>query len=185
MTTRTDIQPEFSVVVDLDDLPEGETAYDLVADADERAALAARFGLLSLDRFEAQLRLHWLEPGTLLALNGTLSADMVQSCVVTLEPVPSRIDEPVEMLFARDGEASADFVGSEDAEPLEGDRLDIGEIVAEELSLSLDPYPRSPNAEESALRLGPGATLSSDDQPEGGLRRNNPFEVLADINSKL
>lgn len=185
MTTPADIQSEFSVVVDLDELPEGETVHDLAADAEERAALAARFGLISLDRFEARIRLHWREPGRLLAMSGTLSADVVQSCVVTLDPVHSRIDEPVEMLFARDSVAAADFVDPGDAEPLEGDSLDIGEIVAEELSLSLDPYPRRQDVDESALRLGPGATLSSDDDPAAGPRRNNPFEVLADIKSKL
>ena len=31
-------------------------------------------------------------------------------------------------------------------EPLEGDKIDLGEIVAQFLSVSIDPYPRAPGA---------------------------------------
>lgn len=39
-------------------------------------------------------------------------------------------------------------VERDEPEPLEGTILDLGEIVAEELALSLDPYPRGPLADE-------------------------------------
>jgi len=36
---------------------------------------------------------------------------------------------------------------SEDApEPLEGDEIDLGELMAEQLGLGIDPYPRRPGA---------------------------------------
>ena len=53
-------------------------------------------------------------------------------------------------------------------EPVFGDQLDLGEILAEELSLALDPYPRAPDADQ---RL---AEFSGDGNDAAG-----PFEALA------
>ena len=160
--------PEFSRIVDLADLPNGGSVYDLSAGEDERAALAARFDLVSMSRLEARLRVVWR--GDALRVDGDLRADVVQSCVVTLSPIESRLEERLELAFTR--ERPGETVGLDDAEPLTGDVLDIGELVAEELSLALDPYPRLPGAErpESADREVP---------------RESPFDVLAKLKPKL
>ena len=186
MTRNDTIRPEFSVVVDLEELPDGETAFDLAADAAERAALAKRFGLISLDRFEAQLAVEWVERDKVLALRGRISADVVQSCVVTLEPVPNTVSEAIDLLFARDAATIDELVDPDEAEPLEGDSLDIGEIAAEELSLSLDPYPRAPHIDPSALNLGPGASLKTEEEAaQDRTGKNSPFAVLESLKSKL
>ena len=162
--------PEFSRIVDLADLPEGGRTYDLSAKEDERMALAARFDLLSISRLEARLRVIWR--GRALHVDGNLRADVVQSCVVTLAPVGSHLKERLELVFTH--EKPGETVGLDDAEPLTGDVLDIGELVAEELSLALDPYPRLPDAES--------------DRPESSgrdLPRESPFDVLAKLKPKL
>jgi uncharacterized metal-binding protein YceD (DUF177 family) len=185
MSQNKEIQPEFSVEVALEDLPEEGATYRLSADATVRAELAARFGILALDRFDAELNLSWVRKGQVLSLTGHLSADVVQSCVVTLEPVPATVEEEVDIVFAREVDAAAEVVDPDEAEPLEGDILDIGEIVSEELSLALDPYPRSPNIDPAALVLGPGATyLTEDEAPDGEPAGNRPFEVLAGLRPK-
>lgn len=158
--------PEFSRIVDLADLPDGGRTYDLSAGEDERKALAARFDLLSMSRLEARLRVVWR--GHALHVVGNLRAEVVQSCVVTLAPIDSRLEEPLELAFTR--ETPGETVGLDDAEPLTGDVLDIGELVAEELSLALDPYPRSPDAESNRPES------SGRDAP-----RESPFDVLAKL----
>lgn len=65
---------------------------------------------------------------------------------MTFEPVPATIDAPFEVVFARQPDEDADDEidvdpNIDDPEPLESDELDVGEIVAQELSLALDPYP--------------------------------------------
>src|SRR5258708_28027390 len=90
--------PEFSRPADVDRLPSGAGVSDLAATPAERAALARRFDLLALARLEAQVRLTRLAGG-LLRLSAALSADLVQACVVTLEPVPGRIDDQFTLLY--------------------------------------------------------------------------------------
>ena len=43
----------------------------------------------------------------------------------------------------------------EDAEPLVGEIIDLGEIIAEEFSLSLDPYPRREDIDLAEIDFGP------------------------------
>jgi len=151
--------PEFPRPVDVNRLP-GEGVYDLAATPAERAALARRFDLLALDRLEAQVRLTPL-PGGLLRLSAALSADLAQACVVTLEPVPGRIEDEFTLLY-RPGVEDADKAvvlsgAAELVEPLPGGVLDIGEAVAQQLSLVLDPFPRAPGAAAES----PGKALAS------------------------
>jgi uncharacterized metal-binding protein YceD (DUF177 family) len=142
---------EFSRPVEIDRLPPGMMDYDIAALASERQALAARFSLLALDRLEARVRLERLAGG-LWRLSATLSADVVQECVVTLEPVASTVIAPFTLLF---GEApDPGHMASAEAEPVEaivGRVVDVGEAVAQQLSLTLDPYPRSPGVGAKSL----------------------------------
>jgi uncharacterized metal-binding protein YceD (DUF177 family) len=100
---------------------------------------------------------------------------VVQSCVVTLEPVPAQLAGEFEVLYDRTAEPAGREVvvdsGDVDVMPLEGDEIDIGEAVAEELSLSLAPYPRAPGAqtEGPAPAEDPG---------------HRPFEILARLKGK-
>ena len=88
----------------------------------------------------------------------------MQACVVSLEPVRTTVDEPVEWRFARPGAgAPDDLAWDQDVEPLEGAELDVGEIFAEELVLALDPYPRAADAEALVSReLGPYISFGAD-----------------------
>jgi len=139
--------PEFSRPVDIPRITGRASAHKIAADAPERAGLAERFALVSLDRLAAEIRLERL-PGGLVRLDASLSADVVQSCVVTLEPVANAVEETFTLLFGP-GEDAREIVldgEAETVEPLEGDRIDLGEIVAQQLSLALDPFPRAAGA---------------------------------------
>ena len=140
-------EPEFTRIIDVPHRVGQAATHKIAANADQRAALAARFGIIALDRLEAEIRIERL-PGGIVRLAATLDADVVQSCVVTLEPVANRVEEDFTLLFGK-GEQAREIVldGEEETvEPLEGDRIDIGEAVAQQLSLALDPFPRAAGA---------------------------------------
>lgn len=182
--TSAESTPEFSVEISLDSVGEDPRVIDLAAKPEEKAALAQRFGLLSIESLAANLTLTWLKTGRILSVSGQISAGVTQSCVVTLDPVPATVAENIEIVFARDSADTADIIDPNEVEPLEGETLDIGELVAEELSLALDPYPRSPNIDPAALELGPGASLVTEEEASEAPKKANPFEILAELKRK-
>lgn len=146
------IPAEFSRLLALDNVPLGGTRIHLQASPEECRALAARFELVRLDRLEGDVEVTPVDAGLTFHVAGRLDADVVQSCVVTFEPVPARVEAAFDRLFGRDVPVEADAeievdVMAETPEPIDGDKLDLGEILAEELSLALDPYPRAPEAD--------------------------------------
>jgi len=142
--------PEFTRMVDVPRLPGRKTSHVISALAQERSALAERFGLVAVEQLDAEVALE-VVPGGLVRLSASLMADVVQTCVVTLEPFEATIEERFTLLYgSTDNGREIIIDGDADiVEPLEGDRLDIGEAVAQQLSLVLDPFPRSPQADSS------------------------------------
>jgi uncharacterized metal-binding protein YceD (DUF177 family) len=137
--------PEFARPVEVPRATGRLATHAIAANAGERAALARRLSLLSLDRLEAEVRLERLDGG-FVRLTASLVAEVVQECVVTLEPLPARIAEDFTVLYGA-AEAARDILidsEAEPVEPLDGGRIDIGEAVAQQLSLALDPFPRAP-----------------------------------------
>jgi uncharacterized metal-binding protein YceD (DUF177 family) len=146
--------PEFSRLVALARLDRGAVREAIEATPAEREALARRFGLLALDHLSAVLELR-REKGGVIVLQATYEAAFVQSCVVSLEPVAGRISDRFALHYGEGGEdrRSLSIDPEEEVfEPLSGEAIDIGEAVAQELSLALPTFPRHPDAvvEESA-----------------------------------
>lgn len=145
--------PEFSRLRRLDTIGAGEVQVQVEADPAERAALAARFGLLALDRLAADYRLH--AEGEAVFARGHLSAEVTQACVATGDGVPARIEEDFALRFVADegGDEEEIELDAEmlDTMPHDGAAVDLGEAAAETLALALDPFPRAPGA-DAALR---------------------------------
>jgi uncharacterized metal-binding protein YceD (DUF177 family) len=150
---------EFSRPLEISRLPDGGTEMAITASRAECAALARRFSLLALDRLEAALRLEW-EAGRLLRLEATLSAEVVQQCVLTLEPVRSQVDDRFVLLYGPAAEASHVMLREDEEvlEPIVDGRIDLGEAVALQLSLAIDPFPHAPGA---AAPSAPGEGMAS------------------------
>ncbi len=148
--------------------PEGRTER-IEATAEERAALAERFGLLDLSSLTADLALT-PAPGGALRARGTLRADVVQECVVTLEPVPARIEDALDWRILPPGAEPSDELeeGPEEIESEPDGSVDLGEAVAQGLSLALDPYPRAPDA------AVPDAARDAAENPFAALRSRLP-----------
>ena len=173
--------PEFNRPVPLDTLGEQPRELAVSATAEERAALARRFGLLGLDRLEANLAI--ARNGDEVRVAGTLRAEVVQACVASAAPVPAKLDLPFEILFRPEpgagrpdeevelSESEMDVVFYDKAE------IDFGEAVAETLSLNLDPWPRAPDADDVLRAAGV--------QGEGEEEKENPFAALAGLKDRL
>ncbi len=178
---------EFSRITRLDDIEPGTpTAVALKAGPDECAALAKRLSLLALDSLHAKLRLWRIKDG--LRISGRLFAKGSQACVVTLEPVAFAIDEPVELALyraealAREEERLGETQWQEalDRDVLEGEEVDLGEIVAQSLSLALPAYPRAAHADEVMRRYAPDAT-DDDHLAPADPNENSPFAKLTEL----
>ena len=158
---------EFPRPISTESLPAGGAAFDVAATPEERRALARRFDLLGLESLTARGRVERVPAGALVRVSGALEAAVVQECVVSLEPVASTVRAPLERLY---GDAPAVVVAAassggaggevtvdpedDEVEPLSaGGAIDLGELVAEELALALDPYPRAPDALEQVADL--------------------------------
>ena len=157
-------------------LAEFSTAPDykieIVTTKAERDALAARYSLFSLDALEAQLTVRD-DPIGEIVVEGELQAELVQHCVVTLEPVRSTVSSSFEQRYTlnpADHEDDVEF-GPDDIEPPEpviGDSIDLGELVAEHLLLSIDPYPRAPDADS---QMDEYSSKTPDDGPFAALAK--------------
>ena len=163
------------VLVAAADVAETGEHFDLVADAEVRAAVARMAGLRDLPRLEANFDV--TRQGAGLRVTGRVSATVGQTCVVTLEPVANEVAETVDLLFVPrpaapqaqpddDGKAQPREAKWDDPEPLVDGAIDLGALAIEFLILGLDPYPRKPGAvfqppADAAPLDGPFAALAT------------------------
>ena len=169
--------PEFSRPVRIDTLDSAPQTMRVEADAEERTALARRFG--RLDRTVAA-EVSLTQEGDLVTGSGTVVGEVTQSCVATGEPVGARVKAPFELAFRPQPDAAARDEEIELAEAeldtifYAGGAVDIGEAVAETLLLNLDPYPRAPDAGAALQAAG----VKSEEEA-------GPFAALAGLRDKL
>lgn len=173
------IPPELHRPIRIDTLGDAPRAERVTADAAERAALACRFDLLSIERLDARADIS--RTGAVLNVGGRLEAEVTQSCVASGAPVPARIVEDFVLRFVPEsGEKPADEIEL-DADALDtiaysGGAIDLGEAIAQTLMLALDPFPRAPDA-AAALR---SAGVVSEEDAEVG-----PFAALRALRDRL
>jgi hypothetical protein len=155
MSTRLQGTGELPRALDVKALPrEGARHIEIEATSGERAAIAARLGILRLDSLTASLDAEpWERDGA--CIRGRYRAVLEQACVVTLEPIAVSLDEPVEVYFEGragelpDGEGVVvlDPEAPDPPEPVPGTGvIEVGELVVQLLAVALDPYPRKPGA---------------------------------------
>ena len=155
---------EFTRLLKVDDIAALPLERDIRANGEECRALARRFQLEALDHLAAQLRiLPWNQGGA--RVEGELQAHLLQRCVVSLQPMPQTVARDFVSFFAPQ-EALDRFaaqtlpVEMEDPEVIEAAGIDLGELVAQQLSLALDPYPHLPDAEMPPFAAGRPAAAS-------------------------
>ena len=145
--------------------PSERQVEKIQVDAVECAAIAERLDILSIEDMSAELELFRDLTGD-VNMVGRIVADIVQACVVTLEPVAQRVDARLYQRFS----ARAEEEEGEDEDPVEpivDDEIDVGDVIVQNLALALDPYPRAPDAafeevdDEAGKPTGPFAALAA------------------------
>jgi hypothetical protein len=139
-----------SLAARTDEIPAGGRRFRVEASAAERVALAQELGIPEVRGLTADLEIRPLGGGA-YSVRGALSADVVQTDVVTLESVPQTVSEGIDLtLVAAEGAAGAGSFKPEEGEGpdvYQGGRIALGALVQEHLALGLDPYPRAPGVE--------------------------------------
>lgn len=143
----------FSYIVKVGHISANPVTVTLSADAEERLGLADLWQVEAVGALSAELQIaRWKKDG--IRVRGTVEADIVQACIVTLEPVPAHIREEIDQIFIPEGsklarittDASGEMVVDPDGPDLPelftGDSIDAGAVVAEFAAMSIDPYPR-------------------------------------------
>lgn len=159
--------PEFSRPLLADRVPAAGSLERIAAEPAELRALAARMKLPAIHALSAEiLATPWRGGG--IKLEGHITADLEQVSVISLEPFRETVSLPLARYFLPAG-AAAEGSEDDDADPIAGGSIDLGEAVAETLALDLDPYPRKPG---EAFAEHP----EDAEPPEGS---ESPFAVLA------
>lgn len=159
--------PEFHRPLSLERI--GPQGLDLTVEATpaECGALAVRMNLPAV--LAVSCAFHLIHEGRGLVLaRGALRAKVTQTCVVSLDDFEALVEEVFQVRFVPVGQETDDIDPESDDEiPFEGNVIDLGEAVAEQLGLALDPYPRMPGVEMPTV----------EDEPE-----QHPFAALRRLN---
>tara|TARA_R110002126_G_scaffold68704_1_gene173905 strand:+ start:69256 stop:69915 length:660 start_codon:yes stop_codon:yes gene_type:complete len=174
--------PPTSTALRVADLPQNaDTPFSLRPDADTMRQIADELGLTTLRKlsFEGKLtatgKSDW-------RLDARLGATVVQPCVVTLEPVTTRIDANITRFFIKDyqepEEPEAEMPDDDRSEPLTS-WVDPAAVMIEALALEVPEYPRADGAElGQAVYAEPGIAPMTDEDAR-------PFAGLAQLREKL
>lgn len=162
------LEPEFSRPLIVDRVPKLGSMEKIAAEPAELKALAVRLGLPALHALKADIRATpWRGGG--MKLDGTITADIDQVSVVSLETFRQTVEVPLLRYFLPQGSVAP--TDGDDADPIEHGIIDLGEVTAETLALELEPYPRRPG--ESFQDM----VEAEEAQPE----RESPFSALSKL----
>lgn len=152
----------------------------LEANEQDRRALAEALDILSCARLVVDYRVKPIG-GTRFKASGRITAELVQACVTTLEPVPETIQESFSVAFWPADEIGGELsegeipLDEEVPEPIESGEIALGRFIYELIAVTMEPFPRSPNA-----------PVADDSEPvaTSGEKPENPFAVLAKLKKK-
>jgi len=133
-------------ILPIEEIGEKVQRHKITLDAKECDAVADRIGVIGLSGIVAKLSA--VRKHGEIKVSGTVSYHVVQECVVSLEDVPNDITSEFDVLFTeKEQEVTDDTVASESmAEQIVDGRIDLTELVIQQVSLSLPDYPRAESA---------------------------------------
>lgn len=149
----------------------------------EKSEICTLCALKGITAFEAKVFLE-NKAGRKLRLTGCVTADIFQTCIISLEPVPARVEEEIDLTLISEVEATkldekmdddgslVISVESEDIDTYKDNLVDVGAIVMEHFALALDPYPRLDDVDFEEL-------------PQARNPETSPFAGLAALKSKM
>lgn len=185
---------EWSHFIEADTVESKGLKLDISPNAEERKNLSIRLGIQGVKDLKAHIELNRIRGNAVVHAKGTLSADVVQECVVTGKPVEEHVEDEFEGWYT-DPESAISFSKArkereakkgpseqpimeeaEDPEAIINGQIDLGDLVTQYLSLALNPYPHAP---------GVKFEVGDDQEAQGRKRMDNPFEGLKEWKAKL
>ncbi len=179
-----------SFPVSIQRLPQKGLTIKIDADNKERVALRDFHQLQDVKSFKADLQIvPWKKDG--IRVRGVVKAEIVQSCIVTLEPIDAKVEAEIDTLFVpensrlarlpldENGELIISAEGPDIPETFSGDTLDAGAIAEEFFELAIDPYPR-----KEGVEAVPPVVVTYGDADEDAEKPANPFAALKDWKQK-
>lgn len=181
---QDDLELPIKKLVDVATLPASGENLRIEADDRQRAELADLFSLVALNALTAAIEVKpYRNVGA--SVRGEVVAEIVQTCVVTLEETTQEIAEPIDLKLMPAAEQDdkisnlkeidIDPEGVDPPDEFTDGRIDVGAIVVEHFALAIDPYPRKP-----------GVEFNDDGDVEaqsGGGVKPSPFAVLGQLKS--
>ena len=153
MTAKPD---PWTVPVAVAQIPDTGLHRDISAGPATREAMAELGGLREILSANASLDVT-PKSGGRFHVTGRVQARIGQTCVVSLEPIESDLDEAIDLIFAPpeqipqladlvDEAAESEAEIPDPPEPIENGMIDLGRVATDALFLGIDPYPRKPDA---------------------------------------
>ncbi len=184
-------EQEWSHFFNIGDIEKGRAELSISPSEEECEDIARRVDVLGIKDVKADLVVTRESGSAIYNVIGNFSAIVTQECVITLEPIETKISEPVEGWYA-DKQSAVSFAAakreregiktqgeieildeSEDPEAIIDDVIDVGELVTQHISLAIPPYPHKEGVEfeitDDKFKLNENSPL-----------RKNPFEALKD-----
>lgn len=155
----------------LNEIPANGLRVTRKATPEERAEIAASLSIVSCENLSATYQIK-AKNRDRYELTGHVTVGVIQSCIVSLEPVRASLDETLDCAFIpsdllpESREDEQEVLSIDDLEPIENGWINVGRIVFEVISTGLDPYPRREDAQWSdvasarEIATGPFAALA-------------------------
>lgn len=193
--SQTGVAPEWSVPFDPHEMGGEQKKLTLEITPAAAKKLAKRLGVQALESLKAQVTIARGHGKRVFHVTGKLTAGVVQTCVLTGEPVSTTVKDTFEAWYADPAQAVSlakarrerDIAKgsvevplleeSDDPEPLQDGIIDLGEMVTQFLSLAIDPYPHVKGA-----KLPEPTKTKAQTAPEAF---SNPFAGLKDWKAKM
>jgi uncharacterized metal-binding protein YceD (DUF177 family) len=182
-----DKKPEFSFFIKCKTLKEAEKTFHVEANNEEREKLAKRLDLLNLESLRVKAVVFRQSTDLVQALC-ECRADYSQACVATSKPLKKNLNFDFVRLFSANTEVyfGCDVEPDEEGggvnqeipdppDPMIDGGFDLGESVAEQLSLEIDPFPRAADAV---------IDYSASTWEAASKQRPNPFAILEQLRKK-
>jgi hypothetical protein len=160
------------------DIPETGMQAERFASPEERERIARALDLVACSSLTARYDIAPRGQGH-FRLSGTLDAEVEQSCVVTLEPLTSKIAQTFTVDYWPETDMPepsggvVDVHDEPDLEPIVAGRIKVGRVVFECLAGAIDLFPRKP-----------GVTFEAPQVDAVSGKSEGPFAALVRMKSK-
>ncbi len=161
-------------ILDVSKIPLKGLTFELTATPQELKMLAERFDLPAIASFKVRGN---ISGDNVLKVAADIQAQITQICVVTLKKFNTDFKTHFEEFFSENGvdyDAEQDFdidMGEDVSDIIKNGKLNLGEIIAQQFGLALDPFPRSTDEPFEYIEEQPG-------------QKQNPFSGLKDLLNK-